>query len=363
MIRRILKNSLFWELVFGNAVNRVNDTFRLADKTITIEPDYLVKISSNGCEKKIRFNAPFENYVSFLLSRISTLAIFENKRILVAGGTGTIGRFLRKTLSIVNARVATLGRNPETADHTTDYRSFISTDLGSYDIIINLCGTNVLKVLFHKESFYEIERSRLDPARFLVNKIKSLKLKPYYVQASAVGIYDKCAASDENSSLSLSDPISKLIKNWEEPAYELESFSIFRFGVVLGKETLPVKFAKLGKWLPIIPYIKSEAIVPWTAIEDILAYLSLAYSNRLTGPINVVSGNTSLIELHEALFQNSIKMPIPIQIVRFLNPYFDHLLLRNHSINSVYKQLLQTRFNDENHDNLFKFIRLLNVEF
>jgi uncharacterized protein (TIGR01777 family) len=82
--------------------------------------------------------------------------------------------------------------------------------------------------------------SRIDTTSKIVNAINSVQNKPkLLISTSAVGIYDNKSTYDENGSFS-NDFLSTLCQNWEKEALkaknETTKVSIFRFGIVMGKD-------------------------------------------------------------------------------------------------------------------------------
>lgn len=275
-----------------------------------------------------------------LLSRIDELKELKGLKFLIAGGSGFVGRFIKHSLSVIGIEVRTLSRSQSKGDEVSDYDSFITADLREYDVVINLCGRSVLDLLISPVSYHEIAKSRIQPARFLVNQILGQNPEIMYIQASAVGIYDKSTHSNEESGISLADSISKLVSDWEAPAFKLPKFAILRFGTVLGPGSLIFSVLRLIKFSPLSAYLNSSASTPWTAIEDVVLTVSHALKKNIRGPINVVTNNDHFNQLQITLLKQltnaRIFLPIPVLPLKILSPYFSDLLLRDQVITSNY---------------------------
>lgn len=272
---------------------------------------------------------------------LEKLGWVKSMRFLIAGGSGFIGSYLRKCLTEAGAKVKILSREARTDQETSDYKTFLTANLREYDALINLCGQSIISLLFSPISLYQIKKSRVEPATFLVNRILETNPDILYIQASAVGIYNKRGCFTEDSNISASDPISKLVVDWEAPALKCRRSIILRFGVVIGPEAPIFHGINLIRWVPIVPYLNSSASTPWTAAEDILAAISHAIHNSILGPINVVTANEPFDEFQIKLFRHFTKakyfLPLPTFPLIFLNPFFEHLMLRDQIVISKYR--------------------------
>ena len=155
------------------------------------------------------------------------------KTIAITGASGFVGTSLTKYFSDLGYKIIPISR-----DILNDNKKLEET-LNQTDIVINLAGANIINRW--SESYKKLlYSSRIETTSKIVNAINSIQNKPkLLISTSAVGIYDNKSTYDENGSFS-NDFLSTLCQNWEKEALkaknETTKVSIFRFGIVLGKD-------------------------------------------------------------------------------------------------------------------------------
>ncbi len=190
-------------------------------------------------------------------------------RILLFGCTGFIGQALIPRLIKEGHELCIVSRNNLnhlkinislkeitflkmnlTKKSTWKDKHFIN-QLKTSEGIINLIGEPIADKRWTEQQKIEIEQSRVQTTRFLMDNLKSLKISPkIIINGSAIGFYGT-SLDDEftEKSPSGNDFLAKLCKAWEEEASKKPLFTrlvIFRIGIVLGKNG-----GALGKMLPI----------------------------------------------------------------------------------------------------------------
>jgi len=190
-------------------------------------------------------------------------------RILLFGCTGFIGQALIPRLIKEGHELCIVSRNNLnhlkinislkeitflkmnlTKESTWKDKHFIN-QLKTSEGIINLIGEPIADKRWTDQQKIEIEQSRVQTTRFLMDNLKSLKISPkIIINGSAIGFYGT-SLDDEftEKSPSGNDFLAKLCKAWEEEASKKPLFTrlvIFRIGIVLGKNG-----GALGKMLPI----------------------------------------------------------------------------------------------------------------
>lgn len=155
------------------------------------------------------------------------------KTIAISGASGFVGKSLIKFFTDLDYKVTPIKRE------TLDDKNKLEELLNSSDILINLSGANIINRW--SESYKKLlYSSRIETTKKLVNAIKYIQNPPkMFISTSAVGIYDNKSTYDENGNFS-NDFLSSLCQDWEKEALKVKSentkVSIFRFGIVLGKD-------------------------------------------------------------------------------------------------------------------------------
>jgi uncharacterized protein len=155
------------------------------------------------------------------------------KTIAITGASGFVGTSLIKYFSALGYKVLPIERA------VLNNQEELNEILNSSDVVINLAGANIINRW--NESYKKLlYLSRIDTTSKIVNTIKNIQNKPkLLISTSAVGIYDNKLTYNEKGNYS-NDFLSKLCQNWENEASKAKSdttkVSIFRFGIVMGKD-------------------------------------------------------------------------------------------------------------------------------
>lgn len=223
--------------------------------------------------------------------------------ILIAGGTGFIGKNLTISLQKQGYHVYILTRTPGLYNHSK-LKTYIAYDdltkkLPDIQCIINLSGES-LYGYWTKKKKQIIKTSRIETTQMLIDHMKEMKKKPsVFINGSAIGFY---GTSDElifteKTVQPGDDFLAKVVIEWEKTAKQAEDLGIrtvyTRFGVVLGKEggalpimTIPVKLFAGGK------IGSGEQWISWIHIQDAVDLLNFCIHNsKISGPINITAPN------------------------------------------------------------------------
>lgn len=155
------------------------------------------------------------------------------KTIAITGASGFVGTSLTKYFSDLGYKIIPISRE------ILNNKQKLEETLNSSEIVINLAGANIINRW--SESYKKLlYSSRIDTTSKIVNAINSVQNKPkLLISTSAVGIYDNKTTYDENGSFS-NDFLSSLCQDWEKEALkaknETTKVSIFRFGIIMGKD-------------------------------------------------------------------------------------------------------------------------------
>lgn len=225
-------------------------------------------------------------------------------KIVIAGGTGFIGRKLTDTLLALGHKLVILTRKERLSTENVTYVKWLQAGalpeekIGVADAFINLAGVSINEGRWSKNHQKQIYESRMEATEELVRIITSMAIKPsVLVNASAIGIYPPSeeAVYTEASIEQANDFLGKTVSDWEKKAQLVEIHNVrttfMRLGVVMGKE---------GGALPLmaIPYKMfvggtvgtGKQWVSWVHVTDVIRALVFALEKKdLCGPINVTS--------------------------------------------------------------------------
>lgn len=228
--------------------------------------------------------------------------------IVVAGGTGFIGRALCRSLAGEGHRVSILtrhhGRSSPQGDASLNWVSWNGRDAGPWegvlegaDAIINLAGAPIADARWTNARKQLITDSRVLTTRLLVRAMSQRSSKPAtFISASGIGYY---GASD-NRRLDEGAPrgqgfLADLCVAWEAEALRAAEFGtrvvLLRTGMVLEQDggalpkmLLPFRFFAGG---PIMP---GSQWVSWIHRCDHIGLIQWALSTpTVSGPINAVA--------------------------------------------------------------------------
>lgn len=219
-------------------------------------------------------------------------------RVVVAGGSGLVGRALTRALLAAGCSVQILSRHPERASlppgaQARDWNDLPSTLEGA-DAIINLAGEGIAEGRWSPSRKAAIRDSRTLATRRIVEAMKACAQPPAaLVNASALGFYGSRdeAPVDEEADSGMGF-LPEVCRAWEMEAMAAVTLGVrvalIRIGVVLAREggalpkmALPLRCfmgCKLGS---------GKQGLSWIHIDDLVAMLMEAARNAdWKGPIN-----------------------------------------------------------------------------
>lgn len=226
------------------------------------------------------------------------------KRILLAGGSGFIGRALGKALIARGYEVIMLTRTPR---HDTGFREieWSGAHIGEWiqflngaEAIVNLSGRNI-NCPHTEENLQEILESRVNSVRAIANSMMHIKKTPrVWVQAGAVGYYgDTGDRLCEEVSPAGDDTLADICQQWENAFNEADTPKtrrvLLRIGFVLGNDggALPV-LKKLTKWFLGGAAGKGKQFISWIHIADLVQmFIAAIERDDLSGTFNAVGAN------------------------------------------------------------------------
>ena len=232
------------------------------------------------------------------------------KTIMIAGGTGLIGKALEKKLLEIGYSVRILTRNPTANNHYfwNPYLNEIDeSSLSEVNVVINLSGAGIADKRWNKGRKDVLASSRIGTNEFLASKISKMPLLEQFISSSGINCYPLVNTSKiytERDDFG-TDYLSQLVKRWEESADLFLSkcpVAKIRTAVVLSPNG-----GALSKMLPAIkmgigsPLGSGNQAMAWIHIDDLVALFVFAIENQLTGPFNAVTACTSNKNFMKAL--------------------------------------------------------------
>lgn len=233
-------------------------------------------------------------------------------KIMIAGGTGFIGKHLTACLLKRNDEVTILGRDKNSirdiykdSVEAVCWNELSSDILRKYDAIINLAGKNINEQRWNETFKKEIVESRVSSTETLATLCGTLGADaPRILNASAVGFYGSTGSYaqqpmpvDEHWQIPASGAVDFLSgvarqsENALTPAIKQGvQVTIMRFGVVLKmnqsmleKLAIPAKLGLVGK------LGNGQQWLSWIHLDDLLAAIVFLLEHpTITGPINLV---------------------------------------------------------------------------
>lgn len=222
----------------------------------------------------------------------------ESKKILIAGGTGFIGKALVQELRQGGHDVRILSRKAKETNVFAWNPDQGEIDVAAFEgvqVLINLCGSGIADQRWTKERKKDLLSSRAGTNAFLFSKIDHMPHLEQFISASGINAYGFDTADEqhlESDSFGI-DFLSDLVKEWEKSA---DVFAVkcpvvkVRIAVVLGadggalKRMLPA--IKLGAGSPLGT---GKQFMPWIHATDLVGIIIHAIDQKLNGAYNAVA--------------------------------------------------------------------------
>lgn len=221
----------------------------------------------------------------------------ELKTVLIAGGSGLIGKQLTKFFKERGYRVYKLSRNARKQGHVQWNPKTKQVDekyLSRVNILINLAGANIGDRNWTEKRKKELIDSRVESTEFLSELAPKMPNLSYYVGASGVNCYelDPQKVFTEEDAYG-TDFLSVLVKDWEKASdrfAEICPYVKLRIAMVLSNRggsmnamKRPINF---GLGSPIGPGTQYH---PWIHIDDLCRMILFTIEQQLEGTYNAVA--------------------------------------------------------------------------
>jgi hypothetical protein len=228
----------------------------------------------------------------------------SKKRVVLAGGSGFLGRALAKELLARDYEVVVLTRTPQLRSGAKEMAWDGKTSgewiefLDGAEAVINLAGRNI-KCRYTPENLRELTASRVDSVLAIAAAMGRVERPPrVWVQAGAVGFYGdpKDRLCDETSPAG-SDTLAGICQSWES-AFNSALVPqtrrvLLRIGFVLGRDggALPL-LAGLTKWFLGGTVGGGEQFISWIHVGDLSRmFIEVIERDELVGTFNAVGPN------------------------------------------------------------------------
>jgi uncharacterized protein (TIGR01777 family) len=220
--------------------------------------------------------------------------------IVIAGGSGFLGRALRQDLRAAGHRVLVLTRRPRhegevwwaPGENDTPWRHAVT----GADVVINLAGESIAGRRWTPERKRAIRASRVQATRSLIATIAAGSRAPaVFLNSSAIGIYGPLGDEvvTEDSPLG-ADFLASVCRDWEALALEASSRSrvvLLRSGLVLARDggalpqlALPFRLFAGGR------AGTGRQYMSWIGLDDWVGLVRWAITTpRVSGPLNLTA--------------------------------------------------------------------------
>lgn len=237
-------------------------------------------------------------------------------RVIIAGGTGLIGRSLTKELAKHNYEIVILSRNPEKVIRVPQSVRVVAWDgvssqgwgelVNETRAIVNLSGENIGGEGFFPSRLTNERKGRIRDSRILSGKalleaIESAEKKPeVFVQASAIGYYGFHEDEQLTEDSPPGDDFFAEWRDWEKVSEPVEEIGlrrvIIRSGIIfstgrgsaLNRLVLPFKLFAGG------PIGDGKQYLSWIhEVDEARAIRFLIEDKEARGPFNLTAPNSA----------------------------------------------------------------------
>ena len=251
-------------------------------------------------------------------------------RIVIAGGSGFLGRKLVNRLEGEGHSVAILTRRPtrprDVQWNPDGTSGSLPGRLDGQDAVINLAGEGIADRRWSTERKAALRSSRILSTQTLVRAVAQCANPPkVFISASAVGYYGPRGDEPINEATPAgSDFLSRLCVEWEQVARMVESratrLAIVRTGIVLARDggalprmLLPFKVG-LGATVA-----TGDQFMPWIHVDDWTALVSwLVQNDRAAGVFNAAAPSPVMNRTFTRLLARVLNRPAILHTPAFV---------------------------------------------
>ncbi len=232
-----------------------------------------------------------------------------NMRVIIAGGSGLIGRALTQHLCAQGYAVVVLSRQPHTVRDLPEGANVAGWDGSSSEgwedlvdgahAVVNLAGEGIASRRWTYAQKRRLRDSRIRSTHGIVAALRAAPQKPaVLLQASAVGYYGDTEDEEVDEQHAPGKGfLADLSQEWEQVSAAVEEVGTRRVVLRLG-----VSLSAAGGMLPrvVLPFRffaggalgSGQQWVPWIHIEDTVRAMEFMIAHEeLSGPVNVCAPN------------------------------------------------------------------------
>ena len=280
-------------------------------------------------------------------------------KVLITGGSGTLGKEIANLVFKKKYEVNILTRNKNLKSHNPQLKYYYwnpkkeDIDLDCFnnvDCVINLAGFSVFS-LWTKANKTKIFESRVGSTNFILDVIlkKNIKIKSF-VNASAIAAYRDSSDFTSSENDSIDNPnsfINQVVVKWENEVKKFESklpdisFSIMRIGLVLSKSGGLYKICKmLSKLFILSPIGNGNQWQSWIHEKDAAKIILSSCENSWRGTYNLVAPNpvkqNELINKIAIFNKSRVIFPnIPSFIIKSVFGEMSEVILSSQKVKSI----------------------------
>ncbi len=247
-----------------------------------------------------------------------------NKKIVIAGGTGFIGKYLTQKFMASGYEVIIISRQPNHINWNNS--TAIITGMENAAMLINLAGKSV-DCRYNEKNKKEIFDSRINTTKILGEAILQCKNPPpLWINSSTATIYRHAhdrpmteSAGEIGTGFSVN-----VATNWEKSFFDFKLKNTrqvaLRMAIVLGKNggaVQPIKnlvrFGLGGK------QGSGKQMFSWIHIEDLYNIIIFMQQHKeLQGVFNTSAPNPVTNKTLMQVFRNNMKMPLGLPTPKWL---------------------------------------------
>lgn len=250
----------------------------------------------------------------------------NQKTILIAGGSGLIGRALCDNLRNQGHHVYVLSRSPKKTGDIFWNPLLKELDGGllqDVQVIINLTGEGIAEKNWTPKRKVALRNSRIQTTNLLFEKAQTMEHLEYYIGASGVNCYGFEGEEEKNEALPFgNDFLSELVQEWEGGSdlfSEKCTVVKLRIAAVLTNDGGFLKKLHPLLKLRLIPFFgDGKQLISWIHIDDLCRLFDFCIEHRPQGAFNAVAGNDSSYAFSKALLKKSEKWGMIIRIPGWL---------------------------------------------
>lgn len=299
----------------------------------------------------------------------------DNRRVLIAGGSGLIGKRIYQLLKYNGYDPYILSRNKKLSERADfkywnpDEKQIDVADGYEVHAIINLSGEGIADKKWSDKRKKELIQSRTVPAEFIAELLNSGKLKTRtYIGASAIGYYgnrpgELCTEEDAAQNTSF---LSQCCVAWEAAHNKVGDHVrkvIIRIGIVMAKEG-----GALDQYRPLIafrmaPYFGGgKPIMSWVTLDDLARLFLFAVENEnVKGVYNGVGDNpVNSKDFAKAFIRSQKKWAaarsIPTFAVKMMMGEMSAVVLESQTVSNEKARKAGFEFNSKDIDGAFRSV-------